>query len=54
MSGSVSDIDVILEIAETVRALMFPIKRPVWLTEVTLSSLNNEESGQEPQLAIER
>ncbi len=52
MSGSVSDIDVILEIAETLLASVFPFKRPVRLLGMTLSSLNTEESGQEPQLVL--
>ncbi|MUO87763.1 DNA polymerase thumb domain-containing protein, partial [Agrobacterium vitis] len=52
VAGSVSDIDMILEIAETLLATVFPFKRPVRLLGITLSSLNTEESGQEPQLAL--
>lgn len=39
-----------LEIAETLLASVFPFKRPLRLLGVTLSSLNTEETGQEPQL----
>jgi DNA polymerase-4 len=46
------DIDMILEIAETLLASVFPLKRPVRLLGITLSSLNTEESEQEPQLAL--
>ena len=50
--GAVSDVDQILEIAETLLASVFPFKRPVRLLGVTLSSLISEESGQEPQLDL--
>jgi DNA polymerase-4 len=50
--GAVSDVDQMLEIAETLLASVFPFKRPVRLLGVTLSSLNTEESGQEPQLDL--
>jgi DNA polymerase-4 len=50
--GAVSDVDQMLEIAEFLLASVFPFKRPVRLLGVTLSSLNTEESGQEPQLAL--
>ncbi len=52
VAESVSDIDMILEIAETLLASVFPFKRSVRLLGITLSSLNTEESGQEPQLAL--
>ncbi len=52
VSGVVSDVDQILEIAEFLLASVFPFKRPVRLLGVTLSSLNTEESGQEPQLDL--
>jgi len=52
VSGAVSDIDMTLEIAETLLASVFPFRRPVRLLGITLSSLNNEESGQEPQLDL--
>lgn len=52
VSGAVSDVDQMLEIAETLLASVFPFKRPVRLLGVTLSSLNTEESGQEPQLDL--
>lgn len=52
VARSVSDIDMILEIAETLLASVFPFKRSVRLLGITLSSLNTEESGQEPQLAL--
>jgi DNA polymerase-4 len=52
VSGAVSGVDQILEIAEFLLASVFPFKRPVRLLGVTLSSLNTEESGQEPQLAL--
>ncbi len=52
VSGAVSDVDQMLEIAETLLASVFPFKRPVRLLGVTLSSLNIEESGQEPQLDL--
>jgi DNA polymerase-4 len=52
MSGSVSDIDMILEIAETLLASVFPFKRPVRLLGITLSSLSTEDSGREPQLVL--
>lgn len=50
--GAVSDVDQMLEIAETLLASVFPFKRPVRLLGVTLSSLDTEESGQEPQLDL--
>lgn len=53
VAGSVSDIDMILQTAETLLALVFPFKHPVRLLGITLSSLNTEESGKEPQLALE-
>ncbi|MBB6181774.1 nucleotidyltransferase/DNA polymerase involved in DNA repair [Rhizobium flavum] len=53
VAESVSDIDIILEIAETLLASVFPFKCPVRLLGITLSSLNTEESGQEPQLPLE-
>ena len=53
VAGSVSDIDMILEIAETLLATVFPFKHPVRLLGITLSSLNTEESEQAPQLALE-
>ena len=52
VSGAVSGVDQILEIAEFLLASVFPFKRPVRLLGVTLSSLNTEVSGQEPQLAL--
>ncbi|WP_261329910.1 DNA polymerase IV [Rhizobium leguminosarum] len=52
VSGAVSDVDQMLEIAETLLASVFPFKRPVRLLGITLSSLNTEESGQEPQLDL--
>ncbi|MNT58422.1 DNA polymerase IV [compost metagenome] len=52
VSGRVSDIDMTLEIAETLLASVFPFRRPVRLLGITLSSLNTEESGQEPQLDL--
>ncbi len=52
MSGPVSDVDMVLENAETLLASVFPFKRSVRLLGITLSSLNTEESGQEPQLAL--
>jgi DNA polymerase-4 len=52
VSGFVSDIDMILGIAETLLDSVFPFKRPVRLLGITLSSLNTKESGQEPQLAL--
>jgi DNA polymerase-4 len=51
-SGAVSGVDQMLEITETMLASVFPFKRPVWPLGVTLSSLNIEESGQEPQLDL--
>jgi hypothetical protein len=51
--GAVSDVDQMLEIAETLLASVFPFKRSVRLLGVTLSSLNTEESGQEPQFAFD-
>lgn len=51
-SGAVSDVDQMLEIAETLLASVFPFKRPVRLLGVTLSSLNTEGSVQEPQLDL--
>lgn len=42
----------ILELAETLLALMVPFRRPVRLLGITLSSLNTEVSGQEPQLDL--
>lgn len=42
----------ILEIAETLLASVFPFKRPIWLLGVTLSSPNTVVSGQEPQLVL--
>jgi DNA polymerase-4 len=53
VAGSVSDVDMILQTAETLLALVFPFKHPVRLLGITLSSLNTEESGKEPQLALE-
>jgi hypothetical protein len=50
--GAVSHVDQMLEIAQTLLASVFPFKRPVRLLGVTLSSLNTEESGQEPQLDL--
>ncbi|MDO9418626.1 DinB/UmuC family translesion DNA polymerase, partial [Pararhizobium sp.] len=50
--ATVSDVNVVLEIAEALLGSVFPFKRPVRLLGVTLSSLNTEESGQEPQLAL--
>ena len=50
--GVVSDVDQMLEIAETLLASVFPFRRPVRLLGVTLTSLNTEESGQEPQLDL--
>lgn len=52
VSGPFLDIDMILEIAETLLASVFPFKRPVRLLGITLSPLNAEESGQEPQPAL--
>jgi DNA polymerase-4 len=52
VSGAVSDVDQMLEIAEFLLASVFPFKRPVRLLGITLSSLNTEENGQEPQLAL--
>jgi hypothetical protein len=52
VSGAVSDVDQMLEIAELLLASVFPFKRPVRLLGVTLSSLISEESGQEPQLDL--
>lgn len=52
VSGVVSDIDMILEIAEALLGSVFPFKRPVRLLGVTLSSLNTDECGQEPQLDL--
>ena len=52
VSGAVSDVDQMMEIAETLLASVFPFKRPVRLLGVTLSSLNTDESGQEPQLDL--
>jgi hypothetical protein len=50
---SKSDIDMILEIAETLLASVFPFKRPVRLLGITLSSLNTEDSGREPQFVLD-
>ncbi|TBY24082.1 DNA polymerase IV [Rhizobium leguminosarum bv. viciae] len=50
--GAVSDVDQMVEIAETLLASVFPFKRPVRLLGLTLSSLNTEVSGQEPQLDL--
>ncbi|WP_456320618.1 DinB/UmuC family translesion DNA polymerase [Rhizobium laguerreae] len=50
--GAVSDVHQMLEIAETLLESEFPFKRPVRLSGVTLSSLNTEENGQEPQLDL--
>ncbi|WEZ85306.1 DNA polymerase IV (plasmid) [Rhizobium sp. 32-5/1] len=52
VSGAVSNIDMILETAEALLVSVFPFKRPVRLLGVTLSSLNTEECGQEPQLDL--
>jgi len=52
VSGAVPDVDQMLEIAELLLASVFPFKRPVRLLGVTLSSLNTEENGQEPQLDL--
>jgi DNA polymerase IV len=52
LAVAASDIDMILEIAETLLASVFPFKRPVRPLGITLSSLNTEENGQEPQLAL--
>jgi hypothetical protein len=52
LTASSSDIDMILEIAETLLTSVVPFRRPVRLLGIPLSSLNTEESGQEPQLAL--
>ena len=52
LSGSLSDIDIIVEIAENLLASVYPFKRPVRLLGITLSSLNTEVGGQEPQLDL--
>jgi len=53
LSGAVSDIAKVQEMAETLLASVFPFKHPVRLLGITLSSLNTEENEQEPQLALE-
>ena len=52
VSGVISDIDVILNLAETLLASVFPFKRPVRLLGVTLSSLNTEVGGHVSQLDL--
>jgi DNA polymerase IV len=52
LSGTVLDLDMVLEIAEILIASVFPFKRPVRLLGITLSSLNTEESEQTPQLVL--
>ena len=52
MSGAVSGVDQMLEIAELLLVSVVPFKCLVRLLGITLSSLNTEESGQEPQLAL--
>jgi DNA polymerase IV len=51
-TGSVSNIDLILEIAERLLAKVFPFKHPVRLLGITLSSLNTEQAAPEPQLVL--
>ncbi|WP_420481792.1 DNA polymerase IV [Agrobacterium vitis] len=53
VAGYVSDIDMIMGIAEPLLASVFPFKHPVRLLGITLSSLNTEESEKTPQLALE-
>ncbi|WSH69117.1 hypothetical protein U8Q05_33350 (plasmid) [Rhizobium ruizarguesonis] len=50
MTASISDTDMILEIAETLLTSVVPFRRRVRLLGIALSSLNTEERGQEPQL----
>jgi DNA polymerase-4 len=52
VSGAVSDVDMMLEVAESLLASVFPFICPVRLLGVTLSSLNTEESGKKPQLDL--
>lgn len=52
VSGAVSGVDQMLDIAEFLLASVFPFKRPVRLLGITLSSLNTNECGQEPQLDL--
>jgi DNA polymerase IV len=49
VAGPLSDMDTILEIADTLLASVFPFKRRVRLLGITLSSLNTEASEQAPQ-----
>ncbi|WP_275791210.1 DNA polymerase IV [Pararhizobium gei] len=51
--GAISDTDMILDVAETLLASVFPFKRPVRLLGVTLSSLDASGSGTEPQLDLD-
>ncbi len=53
VSEPISDIHAIIDIAETLLASVFPFKRPVRLLGVTLSSLNNQQADEEPQLALQ-
>lgn len=52
LGSSVSNIEIILESADTLLASVFPFRRPVRLLGITLSSLSTEDGVQGPQLDL--
>lgn len=52
LAACVSDRAMIVESAEALLASVFPFKRPVRLLGITLSSLNTQDGGPEPQLDL--